>query len=97
MNKLEFELYLLKTWENADVGIEEIYKYKNTIKLLIRDNRRVNVELINDVTYSLFSELKDIAFYDIFPEEGAIRVNDLINVRQRILAELIASKTELID
>lgn len=80
MNTKDLELTLLLIWKEE--GIEEIYKYKNRIKIFFGNPGRVHIELMYDVTHLLFRELKDIASHkDMEPEEGKLKIDDMITKR----------------
>lgn len=75
----ELEMLLLKLWKNN--GILEIYKYKGRI-VAFREPL-TNMELFNDVTMQLFSDVEDIANHKhSTPEEYKVNVEQLIQNRK---------------
>ncbi|MGF6357120.1 hypothetical protein ABIE27_005059 [Paenibacillus sp. 4624] len=82
------ELSLLEMWHSQ--GIEEIYKYKNRIKVYRREGL-IRYELFTDITCGLlFKDVEDTANYrDATPEDYKVRVDVLLNDRREELEETI--------
>ncbi|WP_064199690.1 hypothetical protein [Brevibacillus brevis] len=74
----ELELQLLKMW--ADCGVQEIFKYKNRIKIYRK--HLPSIELFYDLSYQLFTDVEDIANYkESIPEEHKVSIESLIQSR----------------
>lgn len=78
---IDLELALLRMW--AHVGIKEIYKYKNRIKIYKREGLG-RFELFYDLSHAMFTDVEDTANGDdLFAEDCKASIEMLIKRRER--------------
>lgn len=75
--KRQLEVILLRYW--LDNKVDEIYKYRNSIK------ENLASELVSNLDYGLFTDMEDIASVDKGEETKRYKVAELLKVREETL------------
>lgn len=86
LDKLKFEIYLLKMWSNSK-SFEKVYKYKNRIRAFRQP--LTDIDLFYDLTYLLFEDIIDTADSNkYYVEDYVIDIDTLLNKRYSELNQL---------
>ncbi|MFY0516361.1 hypothetical protein ACOMCU_00825 [Lysinibacillus sp. UGB7] len=81
--KRQLEVILLRYW--LDNKVNEIYKYKSSIK------EHMASELVSNLDFGLFADMEDIASADKGEEAKRYKVAELLKVREETLLKGMVS------